>query len=38
VLIGFLLIVITLGVLTLLGRRRQSKAQAAARAQRPLKR
>ena len=34
VLIGFLIIVIALGVLTLFGRRRQAKAQAAARAQR----
>jgi hypothetical protein len=34
VLIGFLLIVIALGLLTLFGRRRQAKAQAAARAQR----
>ena len=34
VLIGFLIIVVALGVLTLLGRRRQAKAQAAARAQR----
>lgn len=34
VLIGFLIIVAALGVLTLLGRRRQAKAQAAARAQR----
>jgi uncharacterized integral membrane protein len=34
VLIGFLLIVVVLGVLTLLGRRRQAKAQAAARVQR----
>jgi hypothetical protein len=38
VLIGFLIIVLVLGVLTLLGRRRQAKAQAEARAQRPLKR
>jgi hypothetical protein len=34
VLIGFVIIVAVLGVLTLLGRRRQAKAQAAARAQR----
>jgi uncharacterized integral membrane protein len=34
VLIGFLIIVVVLGVLTVLGRRRQAKAQAAARAQR----
>ena len=34
VLIGFLIIVVALGVLTLFGRRRQAKAQAAARAQR----
>jgi hypothetical protein len=33
-LIGFVIIVLALGVLTLLGRRRQSRAQAAARAQR----
>jgi drug/metabolite transporter (DMT)-like permease len=33
-LIGFVIIVAVLGVLTLLGRRRQAKAQAAARAQR----
>ena len=33
-LIGFLLIVVVLGVLTLLGRRRQAKAQAEARAKR----
>jgi hypothetical protein len=34
VLIGFVIIVLVLGVLTLLGRRRQARAQAAARAQR----
>ena len=34
-LIGFLIIVLVLGVLTLLGRRRQAKAQAEARANRP---
>jgi hypothetical protein len=34
ILIGFLIIVAVLGVLTLLGRRRQARAQAAARAQR----
>ena len=33
-LIGFVIIVVALGVLTLFGRRRQAKAQAAARAQR----
>src|SRR3954464_2881811 len=35
VLIGFLIIVVVLGVLTLLGRRRQAKAQAEAKANRP---
>ena len=35
VLIGFLIIVLVLGVLTILGRRRQAKAQAEARANRP---
>jgi hypothetical protein len=34
ILIGFVIIVAVLGVLTVLGRRRQSRAQAAARAQR----